>query len=918
MASVTTRSTVNNLRLFSTALLVTIALAGCSKQADNKDTPLSRATAFFAADQFDKAEKEYREVLRVTPNDPVALRQLGIIYQEQRQLPQAYLHLKQAADRLPDDANVQLRFGQILLALGQRTEAREAAIRVLDKEQGHLEALQLLADSAAPSADSFAETRGVIESRRGQDRDRAGYHLALGTLDLRQREEARAESEFKAALQLDPKLGVAHEALGLLYWSRNDLKNAEQEFKNAAELAPTRSSMRLRYADFLQKTGATAEAAAFLEEMGRKLPDYLPPRVALMRMACAKRQDDDCIARVQNILAQDFINYDALFQDGILNLAKGDALKAIREFEQLSSVYAQNPQVRYQLGVAYLLSIKTAAPMDAQKGLTAAENSLSEAVKLDPKFQQAALLLAELKMRKGSPAAAVDLLAPLANERVKIAPAYTMLASAYQAQGQGDQALATYRRMAEVFPQDPQPLMSIGRMLQERRDLAGARAALEKSVSISSGYLPAIERLVDLDITEQKFAAAISRIQEQVDRDPKVALAWAVRAKIYLAQRDFARAEPDLLKAIDLDSNFEAAYILLAQLYVASNRPEMAIEKLNSYIEKKPTVPALMTLASIQERAKNFTAARDAYEKALTVTANFLPALNNLAVLYSEHLGQPDKAYDSAKKARDLAPNEPHAADTLGWVLFKRAEYRNALPLLQESAGKLPDSAEVQFHLGMTHYMLGQDDAARVALQKATGATTDFPGKDDARRRLAVLAIPTEAASPANRAELDKFVGEMPNDPAALFRLAKLREKDGAIDEAIKIYEKIIGGNPLYAPAMRQQAILYSRRDDPKAFDLVTKARQTYPDDPEVAKWLGVQSYRRDYHARAADLLKEAAAKRSDDAETLYYLGESQRQLKQWPGCKASLERALSLKLASALADKAKSALAECSESASP
>ena len=45
---------------------------------------------------------------------------------------------------------------------------------------------------------------------------------------------------------------------------------------------------RLRYADFLIKTGAGAEAKSFLEEMNRKAPDYLPPRVFLMKMACAE------------------------------------------------------------------------------------------------------------------------------------------------------------------------------------------------------------------------------------------------------------------------------------------------------------------------------------------------------------------------------------------------------------------------------------------------------------------------------------------------------------------------------------------------------------------------------------------------------------------------------------------------------
>ena len=43
------------------------------------------------------------------------------------------------------------------------------------------------------------------------------------------------------------------------------------------------------------------------------------------------------------------------------------------------------------------------------------------------------------------------------------------------------------------------------------------------------------------------------------------------------------------------------------------------------------------------------------------------------------------------------------------------------------------------------------------------------------------------------------------------------------------------------------------------------------------------------------ELLKEAAAKRKDDPEVLYYLGEVYRQLKQYTECKGELERALTL-----------------------
>src|SRR5438105_5087075 len=54
----------------------------------------------------------------------------------------------------------------------------------------------------------------------------------------------------------------------------------------------------------------------------------------------------------------------------------------------------------------------------------------------------------------------------------------------------------------------------------------------------------------------------------------------------------------------------------------------------------------------------------------------------------------------------DLCPDEIESPD-----------YQQALTILQESAGKAADNPEIQFHLGMTAYMMGQTDLARVAFQ---------------------------------------------------------------------------------------------------------------------------------------------------------------------------------------------------------
>jgi putative PEP-CTERM system TPR-repeat lipoprotein len=892
--------------------LIAFTSASCSKGQLSREDLLARANSAFAAEDYDKAEKDYREVLGVDPDDPLALRRLAAIYFDQGQLGRALPLLKRSAEFAPNDPEVQLKLCASLLSARQYQQARDAALLVLDKQPGNEQALVLLAGTAVARED-VEETKKLVETLRGTDQDRAGYHLALGRLALRQQEEATAESEFKAAVKLDPKSAEAYASLANLYWARNDLAAAEQNFKAAAEVSPLRSPLRVRYAEFKLRTGAVAEAKNILREITARYADYLPARVYAMKIACGEHQDEDCTTRVQHILAQDAANYDALHLDGLLNLTKGDATKAIHDFEYLSNANDRDAEVRYRLAVAYLSSAKRASLAETRNAVEAAESRLTEAVKIDSNFEPAVLLLAELKIRKGSAAAAVDALAPLIRAQTRTAQAYYLLASAYLAQGRAAQALAVYAQMLQLYPKDPQPPFLIGSALLAQRQLAEARKAFERSTEIAD-YLPALERLVDLDINEKNYAAAAERVQRQINKNPKTAQAWALRGKISAAQQDFARAEPDLLKAIELDQTLEPAYMLLAQIYLASGKQKEAIAKLNAFLDQRNDVPALMQLAAIHEQMKNYPAARDAYQALLTVAPNSLAALNNLAVIYSEHLGDFDKAYELAKRGRDVAPNEPHAADTLGWVLFRKGDYANALPLAQESAAKLPDLAEVQFHLGMTRYMLGQEAPARIALQKAVDAGADFPGKDEALARLSLMA--TDFASAGARNKLENYLREHPNDPAALTRLAAFEQRDSNVGQAIKTYEKVLAANPDFAPATRALAILYGQQGGAvaKAYDLAVSARQAYPGDPEVAKAFGVLSYRQGYYPKAIEVLNEVATKRNDDSEALFYLGEAYHEMKQWKECTAVLGRALYLNsLPEQLAEQAKRSLADCS-----
>ena len=210
---------------------------------------------------------------------------------------------------------------------------------------------------------------------------------------------------------------------------------------------------------------------------------------------------------------------------------------------------------------------------------------------------------------------------------------------------------------------------------------------------------------------------------------------------------------------------------------------------------------------------------------------------------------------------------------------------------------------------------MGDEAAARTALQKAVQPPVTFAQKEEAQQRLAILTMDTQATGSA-RETLDAFLRQQPRDPAALTRLARLQTRDGLTDQAIATYQKAIDANPVFAPALRDLALIYSARpaDDAKAFDITTRARQAYPNDAELAKTFGILTYKRGLFPQTVELLNQAAGSRRDDADIQFYLGKSYQQLRRWEECKSALEQALALDLPAASKGDAQTQLATCSE----
>jgi Flp pilus assembly protein TadD len=269
---------------------------------------------------------------------------------------------------------------------------------------------------------------------------------------------------------------------------------------------------------------------------------------------------------------------------------------------------------------------------------------------------------------------------------------------------------------------------------------AVARRQFETALDQSPGFLDPLAQIIALSLTDKQSDVALAAARKQASLVPKSAPHQMLVAGVHVARREPDLAEAAYLKAIELEPRMIEPYRMLAALYAESRRYDQALARLGDVIKGNPgDARAFMLTGVIQEQKGDIPRAREAYEKALAINPRFPAAANNLAWIYSEHGGDKDKALSLAQTAKEVAPDDPRVSDTLGWILYKRGVYQRALALLKESAAKLPDNPQVQYHLGMAYAQVGDQLNARKALGAAVNSAAPFEGKDEAQQALAAL-----------------------------------------------------------------------------------------------------------------------------------------------------------------------------------
>jgi len=859
------RTTIIRRSAISFAISLALGTGGCSKE-EVLESHLNRANEHFQSDDYAAAEIEYLNVLKVDEQSIVAISRLGIIYYDQVRLRKAFPYLARAAEVDPANLEVRYRLGFLYLVSGEVANARKQAEDIVIADPNNRHAPILLANTATNAEEMEAGIQQLL-SLRDKAPNNPSIDVGIAIMQGRTQRPDLAKASIQRALELDPESHYAHLVSRGLYLSEGNQAEALEALKNAAEYSPLRSANKVDLAQQYLQSGDKEAYKQTIEPLLKKAPKFVPALLLAAKFQASEQQLAEARKRVNSVLSLDPTNHDAIALSGNLFLAKREVAEALEVFEQGVQFFPQSPVAHFNLARAALSDNRAAD----------AKNSLMKALSLNPDYSEAMALMANLQLQSGEYSSAEININKLLARSPNDLSLKLQFAAIKRGQGSPEEAIEIYNELEAAHPENAQLPLLRAQLYAQQNNSAEAKKAIEKALKRDPDQLLALDLWTSFLISEERFNYALEQVSQRIERNPDVSGYYLIKAKVHVANEDLDQAEKLLLKAIDLDPDNRTPYMILSQVYVRDEKRAAALERLQQVVSKNPEdISALMIMCGIYEYEKQFENARYTYEKILTANPNFPPALNNLGYLFSEVFNLHDEAYEYANRARQLLPHDPAIADTLGWILYKRGDIEWARSLIQESAEKLSDNAEVRYHLGMTYYMLGDEDVAKEHLLKALSLSEDFNGKDDVEKRLSILEIGSSNEKTLAVSELEKRAQSSEKDPVLLTRLAQAYEKSGESGNALKTYEKVLSLNAKNVPAILKAANLHLREGSSKeAIELAKEAYKIAPNNPDVSSLLGKLAYVEGDYQWSTSLLQTSARGKPGDPDILFDLSLS-------------------------------------------
>ena len=377
----------------------------------------------------------------------------------------------------PDDADVQLVYGQSLMASESYETAGEVFARVVELAPTNFDGYIAQANLAFAQEDPDAAAAALQAAREHVEMN-AQVRVALGDAEMRRGNHRAAEAEYRAALRADDEFVVAYFGLGRALRHQGRLDAAEGAFTELGQRDPHFPGLALERGRIFEARGQAAEAVTFYRRALEQRPEDLDLKLSLAGALVVAGQTEEAEPLLREIRTARENSATAEYYTGRMYFVREEYDAALRHLELACRLDARAAEHQLYRGWTQL----------RMNSLARANEAVQSAIHLDPELGDAYFVRGQILLRTGH---AVESVADF-QRAIELRPDRTEnlagLADALDQVSRREPAIQLYAEAVRRDPSHGQWWYRLGALRFDEGDRAGALEALAQATELGDTH----------------------------------------------------------------------------------------------------------------------------------------------------------------------------------------------------------------------------------------------------------------------------------------------------------------------------------------------------------------------------------------------------------------------------------------------
>jgi tetratricopeptide (TPR) repeat protein len=512
----------------------------------------------------------------------------------------------------------------------------------------------------------------------------------------------KAVINFDKVIAIDPNQAAAFYELSQMYLEMKTPETAFIYALKATTLDPKNEWYLIAAAEASEKSGNYLKAQNFYQALIELKPEHIENYFSLANMQLARKKYKDAL-RTYDILSKKLgVTEELAIQKEKIWLKLNKVPKALAEIQTIIDRYPKEP--KYYL----LLADIFVANNTPDKAFAIYQKVLQ----LDSNNGYAQLELAEYyRIKKQEPMAMRYLYSAFQNPQINIDHKVSILAPYFSVignQSQRKRALELASFLIVAHPAEAKAFAIYADLLYQDKQLDSAKTIYLQTIALDKSVFAVWQNLLLLQAETQDYTGLLKTSNQAIELFPNQNFVFYLNAAAKYQVKDFAAAAVAYHQALAI-----------------------------TFDNKEMQAKIYSGLGDVYNELKQYAKSDSFYNASLALKPDEVFVLNNYAYYLALRKEQLPKAAQMAKHANELQPNNASFEDTYAWVLFKMANYEQALIWIELALSHSEtQTATLMEHYGDIIYFLTKKDAAVQAIEKWKVAKTLGAGSEQLSEKI--------------------------------------------------------------------------------------------------------------------------------------------------------------------------------------